>query len=73
MGAVIYATSQIGLLILVGLLLTGVLWEANHLVEWAQELCRAHGDGSLASYLRHHAYTYVSWFFGTDFGWTLGE
>lgn len=25
-------------------------------------------DGLLASYLRYHAYAYVKWFFGTDFG-----
>ncbi|MDD2532069.1 hypothetical protein SDC9_103464 [bioreactor metagenome] len=53
------------------LLATAVAWQTWHLVDGGITMYQAHGDGSLASYLRHHAYVYVRWFFGTDFGWTL--
>lgn len=51
----------------------GVLWETNHLIDWIVTLNETSSDGSLASYLRHHAYVYVKWAFGTDFGWEIGE
>ena len=71
MGALAYWGAQIGLLVLTAVLLVAVVWEANHLLEWANTMYQAHGDGSAASYRRYHAYTYVSWLFGTDFGWVV--
>lgn len=67
MGLVTYWGSQILLLAVVGLLFVAVTWEAFHLVDWANTL----SSGSASSYLRHHAYTYVTWFFGTSFGWEV--
>lgn len=46
-------------------------WETLHILEWASELWRQSGDGSLASYLRHHAYTYMEFVFGDSLGWKL--
>lgn len=67
MGALLYWAGQAAALVLVGLLLTAVLWESVHLVDWALTL----SGGDPASYLRHHAYDYVTWLFGTDLGWTV--
>jgi hypothetical protein len=67
MGALLYWAGQAAALVLVGLLLAAVLWESAHLVDWALTL----SGGDPASYLRHHAYDYVTWLFGTDFGWTV--
>ena len=70
-GMLAYWLGQAAALIVLAVLFVAVLWEANHLMEWAGSLWAAHGDGSVSSYLRYHAYTYVTWFFGTDFGWTI--
>lgn len=53
------------------ILAAAVAWQTWHLVDWGITLYHAGGDGSVSSYLRHHAYVYVKWFFGTDFGWWL--
>lgn len=71
MGMVTYYAGRVLAIAGLGLLTVAVMWEANHMIEWARTLWEAHGDGSVASYLRYHAYTYVTWLFGTDFGWTL--
>ncbi len=43
-------------------------WEVNHLIDWIGFL-----KEDPCGYLRKHAYDYITWVFGTDFGWTLGE
>ena len=71
MGAVTYYLGQLAALVFVAILAVAVIWEANHLIDWTITLYNAHGDGSLVSYLRFHAYTYMDWLFGDVFGWTL--
>ena len=56
----------LGILLLV-VVLTAVVWEVTHLIEWHSLMA----DGP-AEYLRGHAYEYVRWMFGTDFGWVRG-
>ncbi|KUE73348.1 hypothetical protein AUQ37_02665 [Candidatus Methanomethylophilus sp. 1R26] len=52
-------------------IIAAVAWETVHLLEWCAELCGRYADGSLAGYLRMHAYTYMSYVFGEEpFGWT---
>lgn len=63
--------SMIALHIAVILIAAVVLWQTWHLIDWTMTLYEASGNGTVSSYLRHHAYTYVEWFFGTDFGWRL--
>ena len=53
----------IGIAILI-VIAVAVLWEFSHLVEW-----NALVSDDRAHYLREHAYHYVTWLFGTDFGW----
>ena len=71
MGAVTYYLGLLAALVFVAILAVAVIWEANHLIDWTITLYNAHGDGSLVSYLRFHAYTYMDWLFGDVFGWTL--
>lgn len=54
------------------LLAVAVLWQTVHLIEWCGVLYDAYGDGTVASYLRMHAYTYVTHIFGDSLGWTVG-
>ena len=50
-----------------------VTWETVHLVDWCMTMYTRYEDGTLAGYLRMHAYTYMSWVFGEEpFGWTVG-
>lgn len=60
-----YLAQVIGIAIL-GVLLLTVGWELYHLIEWASVL----SEDPLHC-LRRHAYDYVSWMFGTDFGWRI--
>ncbi|MCI2075192.1 MAG: hypothetical protein LKJ94_05790 [Candidatus Methanomethylophilus sp.] len=54
------------------LLAAAVTWETLHLVDWCITLAEQHGSGTLAEYLRVHAYTYMSFVFGDEpFGWTM--
>ncbi len=55
-------------ILLVSVILLAVVWELDHLVEWAGLL-----SNDPVHFLRVHAYTYVRWMFGTDFGWIYGE
>lgn len=73
MGVVTYYAGQIAAFLCVIVLMVAVIWEANHLIDWTMTLYEAHGNGTLSSYLRFHAYTYMDWLFGDVFGWTLGE
>ena len=52
-------------ILLMAVILAAVLWEVSHLLEWGSLLSE-----DPAGYLRLHAYTYVRWMFGTDFGWS---
>ncbi len=52
-------------ILLLAVVFTAVVWEITHLVEWHSLM----SDGP-AEYLRVHAYEYVRWMFGTDFGWS---
>jgi hypothetical protein len=54
------------------LLAIAVIWQTVHLIEWCGILYDAYGGGTVASYLRMHAYTYVTHIFGDSFGWTVG-
>ena len=56
--------SRAALLIVAGLVLVAVVWQTWHVIDWAYTLYEAEGDGSLASYLRWHAKTYVDYIFG---------
>ena len=58
-----YLEQAVGLVIL-ALLACAVWWEFTHLFEW-----NALMSGGKCAYLREHAYHYVTWVFGTDFGW----
>lgn len=49
-----------------------VAWQTLHIIEWAADVSAACGDGSVASFLRVHAYTYMERVFGDTFGWRLG-
>lgn len=71
--AVGYILSRIGLVAVIILLAIAMLWETAHLVDWCRTLYEAYGDGTVAGYLRMHAYTYVTYVFGEGtFGWTVG-
>lgn len=61
-----YAATAIELAFMM-LLLIAVGWETYHLIQWSCELC----DGSVASYLRYHAYVYFDELFGNPFGWKM--
>ena len=60
----------VGLLVLI--LSIAVLWQTIHIIEWCGTLYASYGDGTLAGYLRMHAYTYVTHIFGDSHGWTIG-
>lgn len=47
-------------------------WQTIHFIQWTADLSAAIGDGSAASMLRIHAYTYAEHVFGETFGWRLG-
>ncbi|MFA6690164.1 MAG: hypothetical protein AB7E75_03500 [Candidatus Methanomethylophilaceae archaeon] len=67
-----YVLSRVAMGLAAALLVTAVLWETNHLIDWCRTLYEAYGDGSVAGYLRMHAYTYVTFVFGEGaFGWTV--
>ncbi|MFA6690160.1 MAG: hypothetical protein WCS18_11850 [Sphaerochaetaceae bacterium] len=68
-----YFLSRAAIGLAVVLLITAVLWETVHLVDWCMSLYTTYGDGTVAGYLRMHAYTYVSYIFGeSPFGWVAG-
>lgn len=59
-------------LFLVLLLFAAVTWETLHLVDWCLAVAGQHEGGTLAEYLRVHAYTYMEFVFGDEpFGWTM--
>ena len=60
-----YLAQVLGIAIVCVLMVT-VGWELYHLFEWFSFL----SDDPL-HYLRMHAYDYVGWMFGTDFGWVV--
>lgn len=59
-----YLEQAVGLVILC-LVFLAVCWEFSHLIEWNSLV-----SDDRAHYLREHAYHYVKWLFGTDFGWS---
>ncbi len=63
----IYWIEQALWVLVLAIIALAVLWETQHLIDWAVNL----NSGDAAHLLREHAYTYVKWFFGTDFGWKL--
>jgi hypothetical protein len=67
-----YVLSRAAMGLAIVLLVTAVLWETDHLIDWCRTLYEAYGDGTVAGYLRMHAYTYVTFVFGEGaFGWTV--
>lgn len=60
-----YWLEQLFWTVVLAILFVAVLWETQHLLDWIVEL----KVNDAAFLLREHAYTYVKWFFGTDFGW----
>lgn len=68
-----YVVSRVAMCLAVVLMITAVLWETDHLIDWCSSLYVTYGDGTVAGYLRMHAYTYVSHIFGENpFGWVVG-
>lgn len=59
-----YILSRIAMLLAVVLLFAAVLWQTYHVIEWCGVMYRAHGDGTLAGYLRWHAKVYVDYLLG---------
>lgn len=59
----------IAMVIILGIAL---VWETQHLIDWFGWMYQEYGNGTLAGYLRVHAYTYFEWAFGDNpFGWRL--
>ena len=59
-----YILSRAAMVLITLILLTAVTWETYHLIDWMMKLYELNGDGTLASYLRIHAKTYVDHIFG---------
>lgn len=72
MGIIASGLYRLGIVLGVTLLLVAVAWETKHLINWCSALYEMYGDGSIAGYLRMHAYTYVTAVFGEgSLGWTV--
>lgn len=68
-----YILSRLAVILTVLLLAVAVIWQTVHLIEWCGVLFEGYGDGTVAGYLRMHAYTYITHVFGESaFGWTVG-